>query len=159
MNKFRFDLNTQYQFDSAASAEQGLPAEDRNLASFGTLNHAQSPRDDGEFHGQGAQRQPSLTQYSPLSIVEGPVGTLRETRFKHSPTRTLNKESPLDTHHGSDHHQPTLMELTIANKPRAELAADSVVDTEDAGEKSVPGITPMSTKKAQPLESTASLPA
>ena len=51
------------------------------------------------------------------------------------------------------------MELTIANKPKAELAADSAIDTEDAGERSVPEVTPISTRKAQPLESTASLPA
>jgi len=68
------------------------------------------------------------------------------------------------------------MELTIANpiinKPnsslKAELAADSIlnsaIDTEDAGERSVvvgiaPEITPISTRKAHPLESTASLPA
>jgi hypothetical protein len=40
------------------------------------------------------------------------------------------------------------MELTIANKPKAELAADSAIDTEDAGERSVPEITPISTRKA-----------
>jgi hypothetical protein len=44
MNKFRFDLNTQYHFDSTAGAGQGLAADDKNVASFGTLNQAKSPR-------------------------------------------------------------------------------------------------------------------
>lgn len=111
--------------------------------------------------------QPSLTQYSPLSIVEGPMVSPQETRFKNSPTRTLNKDSPLgeilNTHHGLDHQQSNLtsnlMELTIANVknhnvPKAEPAPDSAIDTEEAGERSAP-----ISRKEQPMDSAASLPA